>query len=233
MKNTQKKHNKNEQGSVLWFILIGLVLIGLLTALLSRSGTSVDQSGDTEQQRIKVNQMLRYVKGIEAAVQQMKLRGVSENDLNFDPNAADSGNCARDECKVFHVNGGGLSYQAPPTGINDGTDWVYVGRLRVNQLGDSSGTAAASELLIMLPNVTQSYCTTINKLLGVTNPSGAPPKDSANSTPTPYFTGQFASGNFINGNELDGQPSACYDGFDSGSTPPEGTYQFYHTLIIR
>lgn len=233
MENTRKKHNKNEKGSVLWFILIGLVLIGLLTALLSRSGSNVDQSGDTEQQRIKINQMLRYVKGIEAAVQQMKLRGISENDLNFDPDGADTGNCSRDECKVFHVNGGGLSYQAPPTGINDGTDWIYTARIRANNLGDSSSTAQASELLIILPNVDVESCTQINRLLNVDNPSGSPPKDQGNSNPAPYFNGQFVAGNLISGNELNGRAAACYDGFDSGSTPPEGTYQFYHTLIIR
>ncbi|HOO82886.1 MAG TPA: hypothetical protein PK513_10340, partial [Alphaproteobacteria bacterium] len=72
-----------ERGNVLWFILIAVALLAALTMVLSRSGSTVDQSGDIEQQRVKASQILRTAKSIEAGIQQMRLRGVSENDMSF------------------------------------------------------------------------------------------------------------------------------------------------------
>lgn len=245
-KNPQ--YRKNERGNVLWFILLALVLIGLLTAVLSRSGTSVDQTGDVEQQRIKISQMMRYVQGIEAAVQQMLLRGISESDISFyqdlngdgnDATSPDAGefynpNCTRNDCLVFHVDGGGITYQPPPQGVNDGSDWIYTARLRVTNIGTTvSGDPSSSELLMILPNVTRAMCIQMNRVLNIDNPSGNPPKDSANSNPIPLYDGTYLAGNQISGTEINGQAAACYDGDTSGTTPPEGTYQYYHTLIAR
>lgn len=254
MKHTKNKtkypshYRKSESGNVLWFILIALVLIGLLTALLSRSGTSVDQTGDVEQQRIKINQMMRYLKGLESTIQQMKLRGISENEISFyrdlnndgnDNTSPDAGefynsNCTSNDCLVFHVDGGGLTAQDPPVGINDGSDWIYTARLRVDNIGTTvGGSAASSELLVMLQNVTPQMCVQINRLLDVDNPSGSPPKDSANSNPVPLYDGTYLAGNLISGSVLSGNNAACYDGDDGSTNPPEGTYQFYYVLMAR
>jgi hypothetical protein len=208
----------------------------------------VDQSGDVEQQRIKINQMLRYVKGLETAIQQMQLRGISESDISFyrdlnndgdDSTTPEAGefynpNCTSNACLVFHVDGGGVSPQDPPTGLNDGSDWIYTGRIRVANIGNSaSADPSASDLLIILPNVNRASCIQINNVLDIDNPSGNPPKDGANSNPAPYFAGQFMAGNLISSAELNGKAAACYDGDTSSTTPPEGTYQFYYTLITR
>jgi hypothetical protein len=155
----------SERGSALWFILVVLVLIGVLTAFLNRSGSSVEQSGDVEQQRIKIGQMLRYTKGLEDAVSTMILNGVSASDLNFSPTNADSANCTQNRCKVFHVEGGGISYQAPPSGISGTTNAQWL----VTATNDALGIGTtAPDLILMLRNINASYCTQINSLLGVT-----------------------------------------------------------------
>ena len=56
------RHRHNERGNVLWFILLAVALLASITIVLSRSGSTVDQSGDIEQVRIKSGQIMRYAK---------------------------------------------------------------------------------------------------------------------------------------------------------------------------
>lgn len=217
--NTQfsRQYRRGERGNVLWFILIALVLIGLLTAVLSRSGTSVDQSGDVEQQRIQINQMLRYVKGLETAIQQMKLRGISENEINLDPNGADSANCTRGACKVFHVDGGGLTHQAPPAAIG-AANWLYTGTNNALNVG-----TAAPDLILMLRNVNEGFCNQINRLMNVT-------QGAADSTiDFTAFSGTYPNPATQTIDNAGGRASGCQV-YDTGG----GTENFfYHVLIAR
>ena len=73
----------NEKGNALWFILVAIVLLTSLTILLTRSGSSVNQSGDFERLQIQASQLLRYAKGVEEAVRTMQTRGISESDISF------------------------------------------------------------------------------------------------------------------------------------------------------
>lgn len=206
-----------ERGSALWFILVVLVLIGLLTAVLGRSGSSVDQSGSVEQQRIKINQMLRFTKGLENAVGVMTLNGISASDLNFSSTNANSGNCTRSACKAFHRDGGGVSYLAPPTGISAtaGAQWL------VTATNDALGVGTtAPDLILMLRNVNTSYCTQINAVLGVTQ--------GAVDTTIDFspFTGTYTATQTLN--NISGNPAGCllYNGGVAENI-------FYQVLIAR
>lgn len=211
-------HRRNaERGSALWFILIVLVLIGLLTAVLSRSGSSVDQTGDVEQQRIKVNQMLRFTKGLETAITSMTMNGISASDLNFSATNADSGNCTRSACKVFHRDGGGVSYQTAPAGISAtaGAQWL------ITATNDALGVGTtAPDLILMLRNVNTSYCTQINAVLGVTQ--------GAVDTTIDFspFTGAYTATQTLD--NISGNPAGCllYNGGVAENI-------FYQVLIAR
>ena len=217
MHKRQPHDRKNESGNVLWFILITIVLIGLLTAILSRSGSNVDQTGNVEQERIKISKMLRYVKGVESAVQQMKLRGISESDLNFDKAAANSTNCTSNDCKVFHVDGGGISYMAPPDGISaSATDWVYVGTNNILNVGTTSG-----DLIIVLRDINDASCAQINRMLDVTKGS------ADNAIDFTVFDGSFSETQTIDNSG--GHPSGCQIYNNGGSNENI----FYYVLVRR
>ena len=211
---------KSESGNVLWFILIGVVLLGLLTMVLSRSGSTVDQSGDIEQQRVKVSQILRTAKSIEAAVQEMRLRGVSENDMSFqNPTTAvnyTNANCTTTDCRVFESGGAGLTYTDPPTGVNDGSEWIFNA---TNNVADIETTSP--ELLLILPNVRTSVCAQINRMLGSTYGGLETNVDFT------AFTGTYAATEAID--LADGQEAGCIDYDNAGTTEPF----FYHVLIKR
>lgn len=230
-----KKSNKNERGNALWFILIAIVLMGLLAVTLSRSGSSVEQSGDYERASIIASQALRAAKGFEQAIIQMQGRGVSESDLSFQ----DSGltgytnpDCATGtDCQLFSVNGGGLTY-----GQVNGQDWVFTGANNVDSVEtDTALTDAKSkELLAVLP-VSQAVCARINGMNGL---SATPPQDANKLSLVPY-TGDFASG--ADGAAIDPAGSVlarkltgCVQGNqDEGGADISGNYYFYHVLIAR
>ena len=240
MKRAQ--HNRlSENGNALWFILVAIVLLGALTILLSRSGSSVNQSGDVEQMRIKASNVLRYAKGIESAIEQMKLNGISENEISFqNPTTATNytnGSCdtAADqhfpECKIFDVGGAGQTYLAPPPGSNDGSEWIFTGANNVAGAG-TSAALTGNDLVMLLPNADTALCLQINRDLDVDS-SGEIPVD-ADAAALGAFTGTFANTlTVLDGNgsaplELDGHGAGCFTDSSVGNV----TY-FYYVLLAR
>ncbi len=210
----------NERGNVLWFILIAIVLLGVLTGILSRGGSSVDQSGDFEKARIQASQILRYTKSFETAIQQMQLRGVSESDISFqNPTTAvdyTNANCALDDCMIFDI-GGGLTYRDPPAGANDGSEWIFTAANNVGTTADPVGTTAATtgnDIIMLMPNADTSLCIQINRDQGV-GTAGTLPIETTGIATT-EFTGTFVGGGptILDGDptpfELDGQSVGCF-----------------------
>ncbi len=240
MRITNSQHRKDERGNVLWFILLAIALLAILTIVLSRGGSSVDQSGDVEQQRVRASEIMRYAKGIEVAVEQMTLRGVSENDLSFahgeTPATYTNNNCTGTGCLVFDAGGGGQNYMLPAGGANDGSAWIFTGANNVGTAANPVGTTAAisgNDLIMLLPNVTNSLCLQINRELGV-GAAGTIPTDATGIATTPY-TGTFASGSpvIIDGDptpfELDGKRAGCFTDVNAN---PDVNY-YYHVLLAR
>ncbi len=228
-----------ESGNVIWIILVAIVLLGVLTAILSRSGSSVDQSGDFEKIRVRATQIMRYTKSLESAVQQMQMRGVSESDISFqNPSTATdytNANCSVDDCKVFST-GGGLTYQDPPASANDGSEWIFTGANNAGTAAGPAGTTAAgvgNDIIMLMPNASTELCLQINRDLGV-GTAGTLPVE-ATGIATTAFTGTYAGGGptILDGDpapfELDRQPAGC---FTDTAPNPDVTY-FYAVILAR
>ncbi len=222
----------------MWFILVAVVLLGALTVLLSRGGNNTSQTGDIEQARIKASQIMRYARGLNAAIEQMKLRGVSENSISFQnattaTNYANAG-CAVDDCKVFDT-GGGQVYNDPPAVTNDGGEWIFTGDNNVGTAANPVGTSGArtgNDLVMLLPNANEAMCIQINRDLSV-GTAGTLPEDSTGIGVT-AFTGTFAASlTELDGDaapfELDGKEGGC---FTDTAPNPDVTY-FYYVLLAR
>lgn len=237
------KSNNTQHGNALFFILIAVVLLGLLTMILTRSGSSVEQSGDFERNRIQAGQILRYAKSIEAAIQKMKLRDVSENDISFkNPTTATdytNANCdaAGDRsfpgCQLFDVEGAGLTYRNFASS-NDGSDWIFTAANNVGTTAGPVGSTAArsgNDIIMLLPNVDETLCIQINRDLDV-GTSGTLPVDTTGIATT-AFTGTYATGGpiVLDGDptpfELNSQTAGCFTD-DAASI----TY-FYQVILTR
>lgn len=236
-----QKNRNSESGNVLWFILIAIALIGILTGILTRSGSSVDQSGDVEQSRIKASSIMRYAKGIEEAITQMSMRGVSESEVSFENTQTEvdytNPRCTRDECRLFHVRGGGQSYIAPPAGTGSAREWLFTG---YNNVGNERGPVGTTEdrrgndLLIMLTGVPKGLCVQINRDLGIANPGGAPPRDEGGIGLEPFTGDYHEAGGQMPVIDADPQPfelnrkqTGCF--YDSNSSQ----LIFYHAVLVR
>jgi len=236
---------QNQSGNALFFILVAVVMLGLLTMILSRGGSNTEQTGDFEQNRIQIGQMLRYAKSIETAIQEMKLRDISENDISFEnPDTATdytNANCdaAGDRsfpgCLLFDVEGSGLTYRNFPN-MNDGSDWIITG---ANNIGTTAGpvgsTAARSgnDIIMLLANMNDSLCIQINRDLDI-GTSGTLPIETT-GIDTTEFTGTFAAGGptILDGDpapfELNNEIAGC---FIDEAPDPDVTY-FYYTVLTR
>lgn len=233
------KHKHQESGNVLWFILLAVALLGLLTMVLSRSGSKVDQSGDVEHARVKAGEMMRYGKSLEAAIQNMRLQGVSENEISFENTTTTvdytNSNCTVTECRLFAGGGAGLNYTAPPSGANGGEEWIFTGANNVGTTAGPVGTTAArsgNDLIMLLPGVKTALCTQINRDLGV-GTAGTIPEDTT-GVATTAFTGSYVNSlTIIDGDttpfELDNQAAGC---FTDTNADPDVTY-FYYVLLPR
>lgn len=210
----------------------------MLTMILTRSGSTVDQSGSFEQRRIKAGEILRYAKSVQTAVAGMALRGVSENDISFENSvtATDYTNadCTQTDCKVFDVGGAGLTYQNFPE-ANDGSDWIFTGANNVGTTANPVGTTAArsgNDLIMLLPGVKESVCIQINRELGV-GTAGTLPVETT-GIDTAEFTGAYATGGptVLDGDptpfELDAQEAGCF----SDASDSDKIY-FYQVLLAR
>ncbi len=229
----------NSSGNAIWFILLAIVLIGALTMTLSRGGSSVDQSGDFERARVIVTQMMRYAKGLEVAVQNMQMRGISESDISFenavtttDYSHANCDSATRKECLVFHVEGGGMTYQAPPSRAASATEWIFTGDINVGSTAGPVGTTAAAtgnDLLIVLEGVRKAVCIQLNREVDVDNPGGDPPVDTTGVSYGAYG-GSFSGNKVLEGDpgtDLNRKRTGCY--YDDGTDK----YYFYHVLLVR
>ena len=172
-----KKQYSSESGNVLLFILIAVVLIGILTVAMRGSGDS-DQKIDDEKMSLKVSQTMSYVRNVEAGIKTLlNDKGLSETEMLFahDLAHADYGTIValNQAQQLFDYDGANVVYQTPVDGINDGTNWEFMGQTHAPGVGSSD----RSDLLLVLPNVTQAFCEKVNEYVGYG--AGVIPTDSS------------------------------------------------------
>ena len=250
----------SEKGNVLWFIMIAVVLLGLLTMVLSRGGSSTDQTGDFEQLRVQASDILRFAKSMETAVQEIELRGVSENDISFEnsvsttdytnANCDDASDRSYPACQVFGSGGAGLTYKAPNASWLDSSnsvedyygDWLFTGETCMLPYSDSilsdctTNYARNSELTIILPYITLALCQHINTFVGAPTASSNPPQDDSGAWPATntHFVGSFGlSGRVLADSPIADLRAVSTGCFEGGTLPAAGTYHFYHVLKAR
>lgn len=156
---------------MLFMILIAIVLIGLLSAVILRTGNGESANIDKETLAIRASEVQRYASELERGVRYILQNGKSEADIRFaHPSAsADYGDLSADADptdQVFHKDGGGADYKAPPAGITNSTvAWEFYGGTAIPGAGSDR-----ADLVAVLPDVTQQFCDKINALNGQSTP---------------------------------------------------------------
>ncbi len=232
-----------QSGNALFLILIAVALFAALSYAITQSGRG-GGGIDREQAELANSQALQYASSIDQAILRLRtVNGCTETQIGFDntvvPAVYAHGNGpADDSCEVFDPNGGGLTFQAPPAGMNDGTNFEFTSRLQVYGQGQTipggTGHDAETDLVMLLRGMNENACRQINEGVGLTGI----PEDSGDFN-TDYFDGDYDQGD-----NIDGCPSNCGTvaaspigalGTHMGCVEEGATddYVFFYTLIAR
>lgn len=218
-------------GNILLYILGAIFLLGMLIILIKGSfqeGTGID----AEKTLIRVGEIQRYGAELERGVRYILQNGFSETELRFARDNVDEGYgviADRPQRQVFSTEGGAVQYQLPPAGITNGApvNWQFYGDIHIPDMGTDGGMSR-SELIAVLPNLTQSFCSSINRTVGQ-NVDLA--QDGFSACPGTPFLGIFMNEpatREVVATQVPKRPAteACLRCSD-------GTYNYYRVLLSR
>ncbi len=220
---------QSAEGNVFLIILVAVALFAALAFTVSRGFRSTTTATMTGRElALAASDVVTYSQQLERAVNRLRSKGTSENDISFDQSYVtgyDHTPAQPETNKIFSPTGASVTWKSPVNGANDASPWLFTGESCVVGVGNGSAGCgsdglANEELLAVLPNVVSNLCTEINKRLGITGI----PADSGGGPSSAQFTGDFADGTEI---VLAGGPynSAC---FSFG-----GANYFYTVLLAR
>jgi|AntRauTorcE11897_2_1112592.scaffolds.fasta_scaffold00239_9 hypothetical protein len=242
----------NQQGNVLFVILIAIVLFGALSATVMRT-ENYSGSLDNETVSIETYELLDYAVTIERAVANLMLaHGCELSELSFDhPDRSNyntaghylNSNSPGDKsCHIFDEAGGGVPYKEPSAiSVEEGTtEYGITSTLSIQGLGQDTDDVGNSGVeLIFITRVIESACNRINQETGFSTSSPPVILDSAAAfSPVLDETQSFPMPSGTEGMDLalelgDAvaptlayQKTACYYNRVSG-------HHFYHVLLAR
>lgn len=235
MEHQPRLHTTTEAGSILLYILLGIVLLGGLTVALRNTTGAGSSDIDKEDMILKAGQIQRYGNELASSVATLLSNGLGEAEIRFahDDAPTEYGDITTDPThQVFGKTGGKANYRAPPEGVNDGSPWEFFGTTRVVQVGSER-----AELIAVLPNVTETFCKAVDDLLGFkgltlpTDSSTGSSPDCVMGSSTNRFTGTFSdvSPNLLDETTFSRLPAqqACV------LCAADNTYHYYYVLLSR
>ena len=248
MKHNKKQTHKiktNQKGNAFLIVLLGIALFAALAFTISRSMRSDNTTRLSQREAVlAAADVLDYAQQMERAVNKLRRRGVSENDISFvNDYAAGYEHTPNqlNENKIFNISGGGINWIDPTPGVDQNmlpyvdasvrlNEWMFSGRNTLPGLGTANG----KELLLALHFVKKEICLKINDRLGIDNPGESPPPEKIAAPPggllTTAYTGTFNAAAQGVDNGVPGAGTACLTVEANGSGD---YYMFYHVLIER
>jgi len=232
--NATKHHS--QKGSVIFIILVAIVLFAALSYVVANiMRTGNPEAIDEQKSRLYGGELLDTGRQMRQAVQNMRIsNGCGDTDISFENSIvagyANAGAPGDNSCHMFHPDGGGMSWIAPPSDINDGSQWVFTGIANVKLVGDD----ATNDLLVILPGLRESVCEQVNESLKLG--LSAVPVDGDDFDEA-KFTGTYTATDTVSGgadpptcpgHDLCGQMAGCFREAAGGQR-----YIFYQVLIAR
>ncbi len=231
--------NKSQSGSVLVYILIAIALFAALSysvAGMMRSG--IGQSSSKEKAEIYASEIISYARSMrEMVLIMMASNDCDDTSISFanDIVSGYSHNPASSaSCRLFDIDGGGLSYKKPDTAVNGGLDWIFTGANDGDNIGNKCNAASCADLIAILPEISLEICKAINKRHDIAVSNGYITQENDYFDVT-KFVGNYSYGARLSDNtglqELRWKYQGCVEG--NASPQSSGKYYFYQILIAR
>lgn len=237
-------HNKNEQGNILFYILLGVALFAALVFTVSRGMRGQTSSALSARQiDIAASEILSEAQSIERAINHLRRKNISENDLCFTHNLNSTINntayssiatCSENTYRLYHPQGGNLTYKKIPEDWLDSAhaeehgygEWTFTNVNGVEGIGQSiMNDAKSMELIAFLPYINKELCKSINDKLSI----GTLIPDNGNDfAPVAVSNGFQNTTGQISASKLKEKYAGCFQ-----STNPSNSYIFYQVLIER
>ena len=173
-------NHQTQQGNVIFFILIAVVLFAALNYALMRGDGGVHNI-DKERHLIIVTEVEQYGSELTQAVKIVLENGLSEADISFaHVNAPSTYGDATDLSsaplitQIFSPSGGAAEYRTPNPSVSSASNWEFYGESHMPQVGSSR-----ADLIAVLPDVTTEFCIAFNIQQGL-SVSGPGPEDNGN-----------------------------------------------------
>lgn len=227
----------NESGNVFFYLFLCVALLGALSYAVSQGGRSSVTALTEERQRLLATDIIAYSDTVVKAVGQLRLRGTAMTALSFaNPfiSSIEYGTYNADpDNEIFNPAGGAVVYTDPPAdATTTGTEeYLFLANNEVQGAGSTCGGAGCTDLLMVIANMRKDVCLRINTLLGVSNPSGAPPTDTDIDEATKFkpAANPFGYADTIGDEDsaLDNQREACFE--ETG----DSEFVYYKVLLAR
>lgn len=216
--------NLTQRGNAMIYILIAIALIGFLTVTLNNQNEQADsQNIDDELAELYALELIEYAATAKSVIDQMEITGTNFNDFDFvNPTSATLFNTAPHIHKIFHPQGGGLTYKDTTT-FPSGTFLSTAGWQFADTTDIEWTATTANDLIFTALDINQTVCEGINEK--ITGSSSIPP---STATLADLFTEGTASIDLtaINCAGCENYPSLCLE--DSA-----GDYGFYNIMFNR
>lgn len=251
---TVQTSQRQQQGNILFIILIAVALFAALSFAVTQSmnsGGGKNSTATNEKTQLLVDQISQYSSMVATAVTRVIMNNsCSLSTVNFgtplwqDNTAYDLGNLtpASKVCDIFNINGGGVVFQKPPFEVlnTNGQEYGFTGHLAITDVG-----TAISELSMVI-EVNRDICIRANEQDRVTSGGAAPPvlgnASARFETPLPASKA-FGRYDIDNGNnrfpatfvlgdsstpQFKGHKMGCYE-----TATNSGIFVFYQVMIER
>lgn len=221
---------------MLIYILGAVFLMGILVVILK--GNNQEGSGiDGEKLTVRATEVQRYAAELERGVRYILQNGYSESDIRFahPDSTVNYGLITNIPARqVFDPQGGGVEYKEAPSGVNDGTQWQFYATTHIPDVGTDTAAESKAELIAVLPNVSESFCSQLNRNIGQvidlsvdTDPAA---NGCINASGSP-FTGTYGYGS--GNNTLDSTKFSKLPPTEACIRCNGGTFQYYRVLLGR
>jgi hypothetical protein len=241
----QQQTRTNEQGNVLFLILIAVALFAALSYAVTQSTRSGGGSADRETSILNSAAMTQYPASLRTSLVRMILAGTSVDALEFNP-PSEFGSLTSNAVGVFHPLGGGGVFQSAQSDLmangNQGT-WVFNANFNVPQIGLSS-VGDGNDVIAFLSGVSTSICERINTEFNIVTGNcvlnGNIPTLLSASTAAELdtlmddsyvFATETADSELLEGNDsggtciaYSGQPSGCFH---------DGTENVFYSILLE
>lgn len=237
LKQKCRQFKNNQDGNVLFLILIAVALFAALSYAVTSSTRSSGGDAGSETNLISSAQITQYPSAVGTSIVRMVISGIGIEELRFNrPSEFDDLDSTG--IGVFHPQGGAATYNPVPADIMvDGNagQWTFNAELEVPDIGLSGNDG--NDIIAFLVGIKQAICRKINEEHGIGKVIPVLSADLSSDYTTRMYDDGSSDYVFPTGSDepditdgsgtFDGQPFGCFQNAGGGD------YVYYHVVVER